>query len=98
MWRAGLSYCLLAESLCRVRESDSVLLLQAEFWRPVWSELGSVPNLSHQGALCSSVPCIYILLGSLLSQEEECRKSERVEESLEFLQWRASEECIQSKI
>ena len=60
MWRAGLSYCLLAESLCRVRESDSVLLLQAEFWRPVWSELGSVPNLSHRGALCSSVPFIYI--------------------------------------
>ena len=62
MWRAGLSYCLLAESLCRVRESDSVLLLQAEFWRPVWSESGSVPTLSHQGALCSSVPCITVYI------------------------------------
>ena len=97
MWRARLGYCLLAESLCRVRESDSVVLLQAEFWRPVWSELGSVTNLSHSGALCSSVPCIYILLGSLLSQEEDCRESERVEESPEYLQWGASEECIKSK-
>ena len=61
MWRARLSYCLLAESLCRVRESESVLLLQAEFWEPVWSESDSVPTLSHQGALCSNVPSIYIV-------------------------------------
>ena len=40
---------------------------------------------------------VYILLGSLLSQEEECRESGRVEESPEYLQWRASEECIKSK-
>ena len=43
-----------------MRESDSVLLLQAELWGPVWSESGSVPPLSCQGALCSSVPCTYI--------------------------------------
>ena len=60
MWRAGFSYCFLAESLCPVRESDSVLILQAELWGPVWSESGSVPNLSRQGALCSSVLCTYI--------------------------------------
>ena len=40
---------------------------------------------------------MFILWGSLLSQEEECRESERVEESLEYLQWRASRECIKSK-
>ena len=40
---------------------------------------------------------VYILPGSLLSQEEEYRESERVEESLEYLQWRASEESIKSK-
>ena len=40
---------------------------------------------------------VYILLGSLLSQEEECRESERVEESPEYLQWRASEERIKSE-
>ena len=85
MWRAELSYCLLAESLCRVRESDSVLLLQAELWGPVWSEPGSVPNLSRQGALCSSVPCIYIA-GEPTEPRGGGRESERVEESLEYLQ------------
>ena len=40
---------------------------------------------------------VYILPESLLSQEEECRESERGEESLEYLQWRASRECIKSK-
>ncbi len=69
-----------------MRESDSALLLQAEFWRPVWSEPGSVPHLSRQGALCPSVLCVYTA-GSLLSQEEEYRESERVEESPEYLQW-----------
>ena len=40
---------------------------------------------------------VYILRESLLSQEEEYRESERVEESPEYLQWRASKESSKSK-
>ena len=40
---------------------------------------------------------VYILRGSLLSREEEYGESERVEESPEYLQWRASKESVKSK-
>ena len=57
-----------------MRESDSVLLLQAEFWRHVWSELGSVTKLSRQGVhslYSAQGGRVYIVLRSLLSLEEE---------------------------
>ena len=40
---------------------------------------------------------VYILRETLLSREEEYGESEKVEESLEYLQWRASKECVKSK-
>ena len=57
----------------------------------MWSESDSVPTLSLQGAPCSSVLCLYGR-ESLLSQGEEYGESEMVEESPEYLQWRASKE------
>ena len=79
MWRARPSYCLLAESLCCVRESDSVLLLQAEFWRPVWSEPGSDTQAEPSGCTVLKV-AVYILLRILLSLEEESGGSPRAAE------------------
>ena len=49
---------LLTESLCYQSEPGSATFL-AESLSCVWSEPGSVLILSHRGALCCSVLCIY---------------------------------------